>query len=206
MAVDYCVAHECEPKRHFGKGDGLAGTGEILDRLKSMHRAAMLTKLAKQEGQDPSQLKVTLHVPDGDGNPIEKEVSLTELAAHARPLKKPAIACKQCPARCQNRPYGCFGAVHYPISAAAENWLLSRLQPLGTIGAKLCLEFMAEFGVKGESIHQMRQSGFFESAKPPKVVFKIGFLKRVSVTADQLLETLFMVGDALNPNHCFGVL
>lgn len=206
MAVDYIVALDCDPKRHFGNGDCTEGAVDILERLKSKNRGAMLVELATQGGQNPSEIKVTLNVPDRDGNPIEKKVSLAELDAEAKPLEEQASACTTCPANFLGKSYGCFGVINYPVPAPAENWLLGRVQPFGTVGANLCLQFMSEFGVDGGSIHQMRQSGFFENSEAQKITFKKRFLKSVSITADQLLETIFMAGEALNPGHCLGIL
>jgi hypothetical protein len=206
MAVDYCVALDCDPKLHFGNGNCFAGSADILERLKSRDRGAVLVQLATQKGEDAAGLRITLRVPDRNGNPVQKEVSLAELQAEAKPLEAQSAACSACPANFLGKPYGCFGVVNYPIPAAAEKWLLGRVQPFGTVGANLCLDFMSEFGVSGDPIRQMREGGFFENPKAQKITFKKGFLKSVSITADQLLETILMAGEALNPGHCFGIL
>jgi hypothetical protein len=131
---------------------------------------------------------------------------LAELEAEAKPLDEQSAACLKCPVNYLAKPYGCFGAVNYPIPASAENWLLGRLQPSGTIGAHLCLKFMSELRVSGDSIRQMRRSGLFENPKTTKVTYIKRFLKSLSVSADQLLETIFMAGNAVAPAHCFNIL
>jgi hypothetical protein len=206
VAIDYCVGLECDPKRHFGKGDCGQGSDEILARLKSQSRAAALRRLAQAKGKDPSQITVEVQAPDREGKPVSKEVTLAELEAEAKPLADHAAACETCPVNLLRRAYGCFGVINYPISQAAEAWLLGRLQPPDTIGAHMCMTFMSESGVTGERIRQMRGAGFFEARRAGKVTLKKGFLTGVSVSADQLLEAILMAGSPLSPVHCFGVL
>jgi hypothetical protein len=206
MAIDYCVELECEPKRQLGQNDCREGATRLLELLKSRNRAAMLRQMAQKSGQDPQQLKVTLNVPDREGKPIRKEVTLAELEGEARILETLGTACAGCPVNLVGQLFGCFGAVHYPIPAAAERWLLGRVQPPGSAGAWLCLEYLTSFGLTGESIRNLRKTGFFEARAGSQVALEKGLFKRRSLSADQLLESILMTGSPLNPGHCFGVL
>lgn len=201
MAVDFAVAVECAPKRYFGDGDYNQGTDDILTRLKSQNRAQLLRQMAEQNGQNPSEMTLTINV----GNQTKK-ASLAELQAEAEPLREHEAACIKCPANLRDEPYGCFGVLNYPISESAEKWILGRLQPYGTVGANLCIQFLSEFRVTGQEVHKMRLAGFFESNITPKVVLKKGLLKNITVSSDQLFETILMSGNPLNPGHCFGLL
>jgi hypothetical protein len=149
---------------------------------------------------------VELHVPDRDGRQISKQVTLAELESESASLETQAAACAGCAANFLNKPYGCFGCINYPIPESAERWLMSRVQPPGTLGADLCLEFMTELKVKGESIRQMRREGLLNATSGERLTLKKGFLSRQSLSADQLLETMLMAGNPLDPGHCFGVL
>lgn len=206
MAIDYCVALACEPKLQFGQGDAARGATEILEALKSQNRAAAFRAMAQKAGKDPATTLMTLRVHDQDGNPVEKQTTLAELEEHARGLDEKAGYCRVCRANVLGQAYGCFGAINYPISGPGENWLISRLQPLGTIGAQICLDYMKEFKIDGESIANLRKGGFFQSKSAPEKVLKKALFSKVSVTSDQLLQTILHVGNPLQPSHCFGIL
>jgi hypothetical protein len=206
MAIDYSVVFDCEPKRYFGQGDCAQGTLSILEALKSRNRAKALRQMIEKAGKDPATTVVTLHVHDQDGNPVEKQATLADLEAHARMLTEQSGFCTGCPANFLRQPYGCFGAINYPISQSGETWLLSRLQPFGTVGAQLCVDYMKEFKVTGESVLKLRQSGFFESKSTPSMVLKKGLLCKVAVSSDQLLQSILHVGNPLGSGHCSGIL
>jgi hypothetical protein len=206
MAIDYGITLGCQPRKHFGDGNSGQGTIEILEKLKARDRAKMIREVARQKGLDISHQKVTLNVHDREGNPMQKQVTVAELESEARALDDQAPACIGCPANFLGQPYGCYGAIHYPISAAGEFWLVNRIQPPGSLGAILCADFISEFAVTGERSKQMRQQGLFEAKQAAKAPLKKGFLKTVSVTADQLFETIFQAGNLLSPTHCFGIL
>jgi hypothetical protein len=80
------------------------------------------------------------------------------------------------------------------------------VQPPGTTGAKLCAEFMDQFKVTGEAIRELRGGGFYESTQAGSVPLVKGLFKSKSLSADQLLQTIFMVGEWVEPGHCFGIL
>jgi len=206
MAIDYAVTLECEPKKHFGSGDCAKGALNILDRLKSKNRAAALRQLTDGKGVNEAVVTIRLMIHDREGNPIQREVTLAELEAEAKLLDGHASACNGCRANFLGQAYGCFGAINYPIPESGEAWLLGRVQPAGSLGAQLCAEFMAEFGLKGDPVRRMRDEGLFDARKTGKATLSKKFLRSVSVSADQLLETIFMAGNPLAPGHCFGIL
>jgi hypothetical protein len=206
MALDYCVAFACNPKQFFGKGDCIQGSVDILERLKAKDRGAMLAQMARQDGQDPYAVSLKLCLSDQATHPAPQFVTLRQLEEHALPLQQLAPACEGCPARCFDTAYGCFGCINYPISSEAEDWLLSRLQASGPVGAALCLDYMADFAISGAPIARMRQSGLLAAPRARRVTLNTGLFGSKSVTADQLLESLFLVGNPLDPGHCFGVL
>src|SRR5262245_57091359 len=170
MAIDYCVALECEPKRHFGEGDAARGATEILEALKSQNRAAAFRAMAEKAGKDPSTTLMTLRVHDKDGNPVEKKTTVAELEEHARSLTDRAGPCRSCRANVLGQAYGCFGAINYPVLQSGEQWLLSRLQPLDTVGAQIRQDFFNEFKITGESVAKLRRAGFFQSESAPEKV------------------------------------
>ena len=206
MAIDYAITLECEPRRHFGSGNAEQGTIEILEKLKARDRASMIREIARTKGIDLSSQKVTMNVHDREGNPVQKQVTIAELELEAQALESHATACVGCPANVLGEAYGCYAAIHYPISAAGENWLISRVPPPGTLGAIMCADYIAEFGVTGGRSRQLRQAGHFESRQAAKAIVKKGLFKSVSVSSDQLFEAMFLSGNILSPAHCFGIL
>jgi hypothetical protein len=206
MAIDYAITLACEPRRHFGDGNVELGTIEILEKLKARDRASTIREFARTKGIDLSGQKVTMNVHDREGNPVQKQVTIAELELEARELETQAAACAGCPANVLGQAYGCYAAIHYPISAAGEAWLTSRVQPPGTLGAMMCADYLSEFGVTGEQTKQLRQAGHFESRQAARAILKKGFLKSVAVTSDQLFEAIFQSGNLLSPSHCLGLL
>lgn len=206
MAVDYCVSFECETKEYFGGGDALKGTVAILDMLKADSRGNVIRELAEQDGRNPNEMEVTLHVPGPHGHPIEKQVTLAELERESAPLKARGQACIGCPANVRQSPYGCIGAINYPVARDAELWLLERVYSSGDMGAYLCYGFMKDNRISGNGIRQLRKSGFFEIEKSPKVIFKKGFFSSKSVTSDQIFEILFSQDQFIAPEICLNVL
>lgn len=206
MAIDYAVSLECEPKRYFGNGDALQGELAILERLKARNRARVVREMMRQKGMSDANPTINVQTVDAQGNAVERKVTVAELEAEARALDEQAVACANCPANILSQPYGCNGAINYPVPQAGEAWLLSRVQPPGTLGAKLCAEFMDEFKIAGDAIRQLRAGGFFEAKQASSVPLVKGLFKGKSLSADQLLETVMSVGELLQPGHCFGVL
>lgn len=206
MGVDYSVEFDCQPKRHFGNGDYAAGGADILERVKSRSRAVHVRQFAVENGLNPAETKVKLNYPDAHRNPVEKEVTVAELEQHASALDARATACFDCPMNLFAREYGCLGWINYPIRQSEEEWLIGKLQPFGTIGADLCLNFITEFRISGERIKGMRQSGFLELQCGREIVLKKSLFKKHSVHTDQLLEMVLLGGECLQPAHCLGVL
>lgn len=129
MAIDYVVHLTCLPKETLGV-DG------ILDRLKAAARAKEVIRLYRDNGDSrpPSEMgfEFTRNLPDG-----EEEVAVImvqDMLNQAAELEPLLSWCADCPANILGRPFGCYGAINYPISSAAEKWLLDQLpynhQPL----------------------------------------------------------------------------
>jgi hypothetical protein len=206
MAVDWILNLPCEPKETLGNGDFLAGTDDLLARLKAGNQAEMIAEIARQEGESPEGKSVTIHVTRVEGEDEEREVTYDELVAKARRLDPLAPACEDCPANALGQPFGCIGAINYPIPRAVEEWLASRLQPSSAVGGKLFLAAIRDFGYTGEPIRGFREAGLFESDRAVKKKLKGGLFSSESVTTDQLFQALFCVDEPLDPGHCFGVL
>jgi hypothetical protein len=122
MAIDYVVHLLCQPKETFGV-DGL------LDRLKAGARAREVIRLYRDNGdmRPPAEMgfEFARSLPDGEEEVVVVMVQdLLDQAAELEPL---IPYCADCPANVLNRPFGCYGSINYPISSAAEKWLLDQL-------------------------------------------------------------------------------
>jgi hypothetical protein len=122
MAIDYVVHLSCTPKETFGV-DGL------LDRLKAGARAREVIRLYRTNGDNrpPAEMgfEFARSLPDGEEEVVVIMVQdMLDQAAELEPL---IPFCADCPANVLNRPFGCYGSINYPISSAAEKWLLDQL-------------------------------------------------------------------------------
>lgn len=193
MGVDYLVHYDCEPKRALTL-EGLMG------RLKGRDRAEKIIRLYREQGdkRPPSQMgfEMVRHLPDGGE---ETEVIVVQsLLDSAAELTAWEAYCMGCPANLTGMPFGCVGAINYPISAAAERWLLDQLpgedHPLVFM---LLQSAIREKGYTGQSVVPLRaQKGvFLESADVLE-----RDLGHVVVNGNQVFELLFLSGP-IYPAH-----
>lgn len=196
MALDTAIQHPCAPRQHFGSGDVLRGTREILLLLRARGRAGAAEELALLHGNDPDTTKITVTENYG-GNPVQRQVTLAELRASAAPLIPQEGACRGCLANLLGSPYGCFVTVHYPVPATAETWLLERLSSPGTTAWNSCFIYLTDQGVRGEYVRSMRSRGFFELRAPLERRHKTGFFRSQRISTDQLFEIFVRGGESL---------
>jgi hypothetical protein len=193
MAIDYVINYECEPKRELT-------TEGIIERLKGEERARAIIALFRRNGDDrpPSQMgfEFTRSTPEGDE---EKRVivvqDLLDAAADLRPLEP---LCAGCPANRRDQPFGCISFIQYPISAAAERWMLDRLPvPDDTLIWLLLKQGIQEFQYDGSSVRPLRAANdiYFEDSHAD-----LRRLGEFTLDANQLFEMLFAVGP-IGPNH-----
>jgi hypothetical protein len=205
MALDFVVHLECEAKRQFGADDAFAGTEQILALLKARNRAAAVAAAARREGMEPASASVEVGIASAGDLTSGLPTSVAALEESARPLAAHEGSCSGCPANLTEAPYGCFGALAYPIARGAETWLMERLETADRFGGRLCLDAIAQFGYSGETVAGMRSAGLFESPEPISKVMRRKLLRTTSVSSDQVLQAFFAVG-ALSPAHCLGLL
>jgi hypothetical protein len=206
MAADYFIHLECTPKRSLGDGDAVVGTATLLDLLKARHQAVLIQEAARRDGHSPSGISLTVRTTGPDRRPVEKTVTFEELVSKSAPLESHASACEGCPANLFSAPFGCYGIVPYPITRAAEEWLMGRVQPTSMVGGFLCNHTVEDFGYTGEPIRKMRAAGLLESSKAVTKVIEGGWLSKKTLTSDQILQGILAVGDVVDPGHCMGVL
>lgn len=196
MAIDYVIDYACVPKETLT-------TDGILERLKARERAGAVIKLFRDNGDQrpPSEMGFEFTRTNAAGEEETRVVVVQEMLDQAVELDPLAHFCAGCPANMRGVPFGCIGAIQYPISAAAERWLLDRLpsieEPLPWL---LLRQGVQELGYDGESVRPLRAGGtYFEERRVPG-----RDLVEFVFTANQAFEMLFMLG-GIQPAHA-GVL
>lgn len=206
MAIDYIVHFECAPKLELGHGDDVEGTARLLDMLKARSRADAITELARKQGQNPSEISITIQITGPGGDPKPQQVTLAELRAMSAELENYSAACTECPANILRQPFGCFGIINYPIQTQSEEWVMNRVQPANTLGGQFLLGALADFGYTGAYIDEMRRHGMFEAKLPINKIVEKKLFRSIEVNSNQVLEAILGVGEALSSDHCFGIL
>ena len=184
MAIDYVVHLTCLPKETYG-ADG------ILDRLKAGARAKEVIRLYRDngDGRPPSEMgfEFARNLPDG-----EEEVTVImvqDMLDQAAELEPLLPYCADCPANILGRPFGCYGAINYPISSAAEKWLLDQLpsnrQPLLWM---LLRESLKEND--GHPVQPLRAGGIYFEERSVRGRPYGEYI----ASADQIFQMLFLYG------------
>jgi hypothetical protein len=147
---------------------------------------------------DQVEFEFVARTPDGDAAP--RRIRVKDVLDRASRLDEFAPACDQCPANNTGRPFGCVGAIGYPLSSFGESWLLDRVQP-GPAAYLLRVVF-EDVGLTGGNMARMRAAGgsFFEARVTPTRT-DLGF----SLAADELLEVIFCKGHLI-PAHSAMIL
>ncbi len=194
MGIDYDIGLDCVPKQSLSPR-------LILERLKARDRATAIIKLYRDHGdqRSPAEMGFEMVRRAPDGGEEKQVVIVQDLLDAAATLDSLAHHCLDCPANRLGQPFGCYGSLNYPISRAAEIWLLKQLPDMDEPLPFLLLnQSMKEFGLTGASIHDKgmreRPGVFFETRER----FARN-LEDTQITTDQIFEMLFMVGDIQPP-------
>ncbi len=200
MGIDFVLDLPCGPKQQLG-ADGLIAL------VKARSRAEAVIDMVRQRGDERSpaeiELDVMLQTPDG----VEQQsVTVQELIDQAQPLEPLRPMCGGCPVNGDSPGFGCYRSIAYPISLAAETWLLGLLpDDLETTAGKLLVRAIDDFDWTGQHAAEMRAQGdtFFESREALAVSWGEGE-EEIQIDSDQLFHMLFHVG-AVGSTHAFMV-
>jgi hypothetical protein len=197
MAIDHVVDYGCVPKQTLG-------TTGILERLKGRSRAESVIRLYRQAGdaRPPSEMGFELSRTNAQGEEETRVIVVQSLLDDAADLTPLEGYCADCPANAAGRPFGCMNFIQYPISSAAEVWLLKQLpSPEEPLPWLLLRQTVQEMGYTGQSAAPLRTGGsYFQETG--------GFardLGEFAVTTNQLFEMVFMLGHIL-PAHAGALL
>ncbi len=192
MAIDYVIDYMCVPKQRLGS-DG------ILERLKARERAGAVIKLFRENNdpRPPSEMGFEFTRTTPAGEEETRVIVVQDMLDQAAELDPLAHYCAGCPANVQGVPFGCVGAIQYPISAAAERWLLDQLpgieEPLPWL---LLRQGVQELGYDGEAVKPLRADDTYFEEQRVAGRDLVEFI----FTANQVFEMLFLLG-AIQSSH-----
>ncbi len=194
MAIDYRAMFPCKVR------EAISDT-ELLRMEKVKNRANMVLELMRNDPninqtQPESEwtFKVIVRGANGDE---EREMRIADMLLESAPLQELCVHCKQCPFNLLSNDFGCGGAIHYPITAKAENWLLSRLPTdLSSPAGELLIRAIKDFNYDGAFIDSLRnRKEVYELATAPERKWGSFFSKKTRITSSQILHMTFAVGD-----------
>ena len=196
MAIDHIIGYGCVPK------ETLSAAG-IVERLKARDRAATVIQLFRVNGDQrpPGEMGFEMTRTNAAGEEETQIVVVQDMLDRAAELDPLEHFCDGCPANARAVPFGCVSFVQYPISAAAERWLLDRLPGIDEPLIWLLLrKGVEEMNYTGESVAPLRADGTYFEERRVAGRDLIEFV----FTANQAFEMLFLLGD-IQPAHA-GIL
>lgn len=193
MGIDYIIDYECEPKR-------VLTVPGIMGRLKGRDRAEAVIQLYRKQGdmRPTSQIGFEMVRRDAEGAEEIEVIIVQDLLTAAEELVPFERHCAGCPANRIGAPFGCIGAINYPLSEQGERWLLDQLpsneHPLPYM---LLQRSIRELGYSGRDANPLRvEPGVYLDAPVPLE----RDLEAVRVNGDQVFELLFLSGP-IHPAH-----
>lgn len=192
MAIDYVIDYDCIPKQQFG-------TISIKERIKGRERATTIIRMFRENGDDrpPSEMGFEFTRSTPEGQEETQLIVVQDMLDEYDELRPVEHHCRGCPANRTGTPFGCMGFIQYPITGAAEAWLLNQLPSIDEPLVWLLLKQGVDaFMYDGNSIAKLRQDDtYFEDNIPAS-----RFLGEFNLNANQTFEMIFGVGDII-PNH-----
>lgn len=193
MAIDYFGLFPCKVR-------SLISNDELLAKIKARNRANTAHELVRKnphpsysDSEEEWTISIAKMTPDG----IEEQVvRIHDMLHEAEPLTAMSAHCVDCPENVRGDEFGCGGAIHYPISAQAEHWLMSRLPAdIHSRRGALLMHAIADLGCDGLAVDENRTRNGF-SQLPSSIERQWGkmFAKKTRIRSSQILQMLFFSG------------
>jgi hypothetical protein len=196
MALEYILDLHCAVKEEFD-------TESLVNLVKSRNQAEVILDHLRREGnqRSPAEIQITRRIQTPLGIQ-DHETSIQDMLDDSAALNPLAHYCTNCQANVCGRPFGCYGAVTYPIQAATEQWLLGLLPTrLESTAGQILTSTIADFQFDGAPVAQMRaQDPFFELKRPPARSWG-SWVSKTTITADEMWHMLLCL-EGLAPAHC----
>jgi hypothetical protein len=189
MSIDTIIDYQCEPKAH------LTNAG-LLERLKNKERAEAVIRVYRQQGdfRPLHEMGFAYTRRASDGSSEEQTLIVEDVLNAARTLDDLADYCQNCPVNATQHPFGCITTLNFPITEAAEIWLLKQLPPANSPLLHILARGIEAYGYDGETLRELRtsQAGiYFQSQEALGRPYPDANLL---ITTDQILEMMFLVG------------
>jgi hypothetical protein len=198
VGVDYIVDLSCTPKNELS-------LPTMVRLIKGRSQANTVLSLARREGnQAPAEaieMGISHQTPSGTRVETVSAGALLDQAANLQPYEK---YCAACPANALRTPFGCYGALAYPIPAHVERRLMDRLpESLESTAGRLLRGGIEDFGYTGADIAGIRghRGMFFERTSPVRRAWRTGFLRSWTLSSNQLLQMMIGLGN-VGAAHC----
>lgn len=199
MPLYYYIALDCEPRRQLGAEElvGLVQDDVLARRLADEFRKA------KGDDYPDSEMIFTRRHIAADGAQESRDLSVADLKRGTEQLRALAPHCRECPAALGGADYGCVQSISFPITQAAEQWLLARIGPATTDCGRLFRASVVQMGYgRCEMLEEWRDVGFLESPEP---LTRTEPGDPVLLSSDQILHAMLMSGD-LSPVQALSLL
>lgn len=198
MAVDYIINFDCAVKA------AMAENGGFLQVLKDAGRLEVILNAMKQDPAaitDATEFTVIRQSPGG--GQVQEKVTVGNLRARSDQLNAYEDVCKACRANVCQRVAGCSGAINYPVSAGAENWLIDCLPSDldGNPRGELLKAFVKSFGGNARLVDTQRSGNqLYELSRPLVKKWGKGLFNTTKCSSSILLASLICVGE-VSPYH-----
>lgn len=200
MAIDYFIRYSC-------KVQDSASVHDLLRMQRARNRAnasiaAMSGRAGLGSGVQELERAASLQALGGSGLGMRK-LEIADLIAKAAPLDSLSRHCNGCPANLRGTAFGCGGAIQYPISRDAEQWLVSRLpDDLRSERGQFFLLAVQDLGFNGAGIDAGRSERLVFASNTPVLRRWGGFFSREKtwISSSQVLHMLIGAGN-LSPIH-----
>jgi hypothetical protein len=192
VAIDYIVQFPCKVRERQSDEDLLRMRKSQFFAEIVMEQLRKLQPDAKLEDMATWKVQRMVMTPNGAEN---KSVTIEETLAEAAPLQALSPFCDGCPANLHKTGFGCFGAIHYPISKITEEWLVAVL-PDSVEDPRLqaLVKYLAAFKIDGVPVDsQRRRKEVYQSSGPTSRKWGRLFSRTV-VTSSQIIHMLTMTG------------
>lgn len=199
MSIDYSGVFPCKVREAVNDAD-------LLRMKKARSQVDIVLKLMRdrslnQGGLPEPEWTFMLRQAGAEGVKDTK-VRVGDLLAESAPLARLSPNCMNCPMNVRATDFGCGGGIQYPISARAEEWLISRLpDELNSPAGVLLKRAIQDFGYDGAGIDAARsRKELYEASAPAVRKWGGWFSRRTVITSSQILHMVFGVG-SLQPVH-----
>lgn len=195
MAIDYAIQLPCAVRREMPEAKLLAMVkykARADFAIEQFTQAAPRMELARMV----NECTVTALVRTPEGVAREMPVTIAQMLSMVAPLEELKSACVGCPANVAGRSFGCIGAINYPVTREAEEWLVARLPAdAKDPGLSLLFKFLSDLHIDGAPVEANRaRKDMFESQAPAVRTWGGWIGKKKKISSSQILHMLAFGG------------